>query len=146
MTGLLIKPNSGAAVLDTVAAGSAFEPQTEWLKRQGVDFSHRIALKKLSHVRYQHPDLDEITKFLAGMCLRHILNNGWLTQCVWIDFGMGIVMKRDDEIWFKGYGPDQYVYYACKGPKRFLGGAFAVETEEELQRWDIRLSANWAIV
>ena len=45
------------------------------------------------------------------------------------------VAKRDgDEVWYKGYGPDQYVYYACKGPKRFLGGVFEVQFREELER------------
>ncbi|KAI8669823.1 hypothetical protein NCS56_00785500 [Fusarium sp. Ph1] len=72
MLDIFIKLNSGAAVLDTVAAGDDHEPQAKWLKRQG------------------HPDLDEISKFLAN-------------------FGM-------------------------EGPKKFLGGAFEVETKEELER------------
>lgn len=69
MSGPVVKPNSGGAILDTVAAGNDYEHQTEWLKRQNVDLNCRITLKKLSHVRYQHPDLDEISKFLAGTCL-----------------------------------------------------------------------------
>lgn len=50
------------------------------------------------------------------------------------DFGMHVVKKTDTERWYGGYGPDQYVYYARQGPKAFLGGAFEVETIEDLDR------------
>ena len=66
MSSITIKPNSGAAVTDIVAAGNDYELQAEWLKKNNIDASNRITLKKLSHVRYQHPDLQEITSFLAG--------------------------------------------------------------------------------
>lgn len=59
-------------------------------------------------MRYQHPDLDEITVFLQ-------------------DFGMEVVKRTADQIWYRGYGTDQYVYYAQKGEKKFLGGTFEVE-------------------
>jgi hypothetical protein len=49
------------------------------------------------------------------------------------DFGMTIAKKNDDEIWFRGYGVDPYVYYAMKGPKKFLGGAFQVESYQDLE-------------
>ena len=64
-------------------------------------------------MRYQHPDLDKITVFLQ-------------------DFGMQVVKKTETQAWFKGYGPDQYLYYAQKGPKRFLGGTFEVASYEDL--------------
>jgi hypothetical protein len=38
----------------------------------------------------------------------------------------------ETEAWYRGYSSDQYVYYARKGPKAFLGGAFEVESYEEL--------------
>lgn len=47
---------------------------------------------------------------------------------------MTIAKATEDEIWFRGYGVDQYVYYARRGPKKFLGGAFEVETHEDLQK------------
>ncbi|KKZ68080.1 hypothetical protein EMCG_06292 [[Emmonsia] crescens] len=43
-------------------------------------------------------------------------------------------MKTDTEVWYRGYGPDQYIYYAQKGPKKFLGGTFEVESYAELER------------
>jgi len=64
---------------------------------------------------YQHPDLPSITKFL-------------------LDFGMTIVKKTSDEVWFGGYGPDHYVYCARQGPKQFLGGTFEVESYEDLEK------------
>ena len=47
---------------------------------------------------------------------------------------MEIVKKTEDQIWFKGYGPDQYVYYARKGRKKFLGGAFEAQSKEDFDR------------
>lgn len=64
---------------------------------------------------------------------------------------MTVAKKTDDEVWFRGYGPDQYVCklnsrrqrlifltlptdYALKGPKKFLGGTFLVESYEDLER------------
>lgn len=62
-----LKPNSGAAVPDVAAAGDDHQTQAEWLSANGVaDPSARIAMTRLSHVRYQHPDLEEISTFLAG--------------------------------------------------------------------------------
>jgi hypothetical protein len=37
-----------------------------WRKREGIDPSKQIRITKLSHMRYQHPDLAEITTFLRG--------------------------------------------------------------------------------
>jgi len=66
-------------------------------------------------MRYQHEDLNQITIFLR-------------------DFGLKVVKKTDTERWYGGYGPDQYVYYARQGPRKFLGGAFEVESHEELEK------------
>ncbi len=56
------------------------------------------------------------------------------------------VKREGDEIWFRGYGPDQYVYYARKGEKKFLGGVFEVETIEELERFDNTINTARAYV
>lgn len=64
-------------------------------------------------MRYQHPDLDVISQFLQ-------------------DFGMDVVKQTADKLWLRGYGNDQYVYYAQKGAKKFLGGTFEVETHDDL--------------
>ncbi len=42
--------------------------------------------------------------------------------------------QTDTEIWFRGYGEDQYVYYARQGPKTFLGGAFEVASFQDLEK------------
>lgn len=47
---------------------------------------------------------------------------------------MSVVKQTDDEVWYRGYGVDQYVYYAKKGAKKFLGGAFEVESYQDLER------------
>ena len=48
---------------------------------------------------------------------------------------MKIVREQKDQIWFGGYGPDPYCYYAQQGPKKFLGATFILEREEDLQRY-----------
>lgn len=49
---------------------------------------------------------------------------------------MKVVKKTDKEVWYRGYGTDPYVYYACKGPKKeFLGGTFEVESHQDLERY-----------
>ncbi len=78
------------------------------------------------------------------------------------DFGMTVVRRTDTEAWYRGYGPDPYVCaskylsqfateqqqgrekaecltiyaadYARKGPKEFLGGAYLVESPQDLER------------
>ena len=66
-------------------------------------------------MRYQHPDLDRITAFLN-------------------DFGMYAAERGADKTCYRGYGKDQYVYYAQKGEKKFLGGTFEVEDMNELEK------------
>lgn len=112
-------PNYGSAVPDHEAMADS-EPADTWRARCGIDPTKQVKLVKLAHMRYQHPDLEEISTFLK-------------------DFGMHITKKTDDKIWYRGYGPDQYVYYAEKGPKKFLGGAFEVESYEELEKYDFRV-------
>lgn len=66
-------------------------------------------------MRYQHPDLNQITTFLR-------------------DFGMHVVKKTATQRWFRGYGPDQYVYYAQQGEKKYLGGTFELESEADFDK------------
>jgi hypothetical protein len=47
---------------------------------------------------------------------------------------MTVAKKTQTERWFRGYGPDQFVYYAQQGPKKFLGGCFEVQSKEELEK------------
>jgi hypothetical protein len=116
-----IKPNVGRTVPDVEAIGPEAEPLSSWQQKNNVDLSKQIRLVKIAHMRYQHPDLPTITKFL-------------------LDFGMHIVKhtKGDDgveKIWYRGYGPDQYVYYAQSGAeKKFLGGTFEVEFYDDLEK------------
>ncbi|KAK3722462.1 hypothetical protein LTR37_002454 [Vermiconidia calcicola] len=111
-----VTPNTGASVLDKETMGDRQESPSQWQKKVGIDTSKQVKIVKVAHMRYQHPDLPTITKFLK-------------------DFGMHVAKETEDRIWFRGYGDDQYVYYAQKGAeKKFLGGCFAVESYEDLEK------------
>ena len=47
---------------------------------------------------------------------------------------MTVVKKTATQRWYRGYGPDQYIYYAQQGPKKYLGGTFEVESMDELEK------------
>ncbi|TKA59176.1 hypothetical protein B0A49_12194 [Cryomyces minteri] len=51
-----------------------------------------------------------------------------------LQFALIDIKSAEDKVWFRGYGPDRYVYYARKGPKKFLGGTFQTENYQDLQR------------
>jgi hypothetical protein len=86
-------------------------------------------------MRYQHPDLAQITTFLRGSFPSDFVIFWVGTDSWWgLDFGMLVVKRTEEEAWYAGYGPDQYVYYARKGPKKFLGGTFAVESYADLEK------------
>lgn len=61
-----MQPNHGASVPDSIAVGDGKEVLAEWQKRCGIKKEDQIRLVKLSHMRYQHPDLEQITTFLLG--------------------------------------------------------------------------------
>lgn len=67
MTAETVQPNRGATVPDVVAMGKEQVSRAEWLEKQGIKIENRINLRKLSHMRYQHPNLDEIQTFMIGM-------------------------------------------------------------------------------
>ncbi|KAH8692361.1 trihydroxytoluene oxygenase [Talaromyces proteolyticus] len=111
----LISPNRGASVEDHLAASDLSMNQVTFHEAYKIRPETQIKLIKISFMRYQHPDLDVITTFL-------------------LNFGLSVVKKTDTEVWYRGYGADQYLYYACKGPRQFLGGAFDVESFEDLEK------------
>lgn len=49
--------------------GSEAESIPAWQARCNIKSDSHIRLVKLAHMRYQHPDLEEITTFLEGMLL-----------------------------------------------------------------------------
>ncbi|RFU24798.1 hypothetical protein B7463_g11542, partial [Scytalidium lignicola] len=109
-------PNRGFLITDSFEEKSEKRVnQKAWLAANHIDKSKQVKLVKISHMRYQHEDLQQITTFLR-------------------DFGMNVVKKTETERWYRGYGSDPYVYYARKGPSVFLGGAFEVESYEDLEK------------
>lgn len=76
----------------------------------------RIRLLRHAHVHYLHPDLEKAEQFLA-------------------DFGLAVVKKTATKIYYRGYGPDPFCYIAelsSTGQKAFAGGAFIVDSHEDL--------------
>ncbi|EDU47534.1 Trihydroxytoluene oxygenase [Pyrenophora tritici-repentis] len=108
-------PNRGSSVHQSIAIPKPCKPLRQWQHEQNIDRDAQIKLTKLVHMRYQHPNLDEISTFLR-------------------DFGMSVAKQVDEKVWFKGYSDDQYVYYARRGPKKFLGGTFEVASYAELEK------------
>ncbi|PVI02099.1 putative 2,3-dihydroxybiphenyl-1,2-dioxygenase or glyoxalase/bleomycin resistance protein-like protein [Periconia macrospinosa] len=78
----------------------------------------KVQLSRLMAVHYQHPNLDAIEKFL-------------------VDFGLVVVKREETKTYYRGFGPETYVYIAEKSPddrKHFVGGILAVESAEDLHR------------
>ena len=116
--GATVRPNAGTSLDDSKAEqrGEKGELIADWQKRNGIDRSKHIKIVRISHMRYQHSDVAQITNFLK-------------------DFGMHIVKQSGDKTWWGGYGPDQYVYYCQQGAeKKFLGASFLVESYEDLEK------------
>lgn len=59
-------PNRGASVPDVECLKGDSESKRAWQRKRGIDLSKQVRLVKLSHMRYQHPDLNRITTFLRG--------------------------------------------------------------------------------
>jgi hypothetical protein len=83
------------------------------------DGDPRIRLLKTVFVIYYHAELDKARKFL-------------------LDFGLEIAQERPgEEIFFKGYGGEPFVYVARRSPSgisEFGGAAYEVESHHELER------------
>ncbi|KAH8714709.1 putative metapyrocatechase [Ilyonectria robusta] len=79
--------------------------------------SPKIKVVRLAFVHYQHSQLETAAQFLE-------------------DFGLVEVSREGSRIYFSGFGADPYIYVAeqAPGPRRaFLGGTWAVESENDLQ-------------
>lgn len=61
-----INPNHVACVPDT-SASSEQVPQATWLKSRGIKVEDRVRLTRLSHMRYQTPDLEALCQFMLGL-------------------------------------------------------------------------------
>lgn len=59
-------PNRGASVPDNEAMGPESTAQQKWIRENNIDKSKWVRLVKVSHMRYQHEDLNVITTFLKG--------------------------------------------------------------------------------
>ncbi|KAH7349497.1 Glyoxalase/Bleomycin resistance protein/Dihydroxybiphenyl dioxygenase [Plectosphaerella cucumerina] len=77
----------------------------------------RIRLLRTAFVVYYHNDLAKARQFLA-------------------DFGFEIAEDRGDEVFYRGYGSEPFVYIArqAKGESEFGGAAYEVESRAELER------------
>jgi hypothetical protein len=83
-----------------------------------VNEPSKVQLSRISHVYFEHPDLDKFREFAK-------------------DFGFVEAQVAKDCIYFRGYGIDPYVYVATRskdGKPRFLGPAFVAASEEEFQK------------
>ncbi|RDL40141.1 Glyoxalase resistance protein dioxygenase [Venustampulla echinocandica] len=77
--------------------------------------TQKISLKRIAHVFYTHKNLEVAEKFL-------------------LDFGFSVTQRSDDKIYFRGYGPEPFVYCASKGTDNVFGGAaFVVDSMEDLE-------------
>ena len=83
--------------------------------------NNRITLTRLSHVVYQHPDIEVFKSFAS-------------------DFGFEKtdIQPEKDAVLFRGYGKDQYVYVAHQAPagesKKFIGGGFVAQSREDFEK------------
>lgn len=78
----------------------------------------KIQLSRISHVYFEHPDLQKFREFAK-------------------DFGFVEAKVEEDRIYFRGYGRDPYVYVASKSKDdkpRFRGPAFVAASEEEFEK------------
>lgn len=77
--------------------------------------SRRINLTHIAHVYYTHRNIDKARQFLD-------------------DFGFQEVKRTGRDTYYRGTGPDLFVYCAREGDEDAFGGAaFAVESEQDLE-------------
>jgi catechol 2,3-dioxygenase-like lactoylglutathione lyase family enzyme len=51
------------------------------------------------------------------------------------DFGMVLTEETESEIYMRGYGPEPYIYVACKGSSaKYLGVGLVIDSDDELER------------
>jgi hypothetical protein len=62
-----VSPNRGKTIhANNATPGTEPETAAAWQKAAGIDISKQVKLVRLSHMRYQHRDMDKITIFLKG--------------------------------------------------------------------------------
>ena len=77
--------------------------------------SRKINLVRIAHVFYTHKDIDKARQFLE-------------------DFGFHEVNRVGKSTYYRGLGPEPFVYVATEGSEdKFGGTAFAVESKEDLE-------------
>lgn len=69
-----VSPNRGASVKDIEATGPEQEALGVWRTREGIDPENQIKIVKVAHMRYRHPDLEEITTFMRGTMEANVLH------------------------------------------------------------------------
>jgi hypothetical protein len=75
----------------------------------------RISLNRIAHVYYTHKNLEEAHQFL-------------------LDFGFSVVQQTKDQIYYRGYGTEPFLYCATRGTEDEFGGtAFIVDSLEDLE-------------
>ena len=75
----------------------------------------KINLVRIAHVFYNHADLDAAHQFL-------------------LDFGLQVIDKTDDRVYYSGLGSEPFVYCATKSETNSFGGAaFVVESMADLE-------------
>ena len=80
--------------------------------------NQKVRLDRLAYVHYQHPSLSEAHRFL-------------------LDFGLLLVEQTNTRNYYKGFGTAPCIYVAEQSPnsqRRFVGGAWVVESYEDLER------------
>jgi len=75
----------------------------------------KIILTRPVHVLYKHVNIEKANDFL-------------------LDFGFAVEKRIGDKIYYRGYGPDPFVYCLEKGDADAFGGvAFEVASAEDLE-------------
>lgn len=75
----------------------------------------KIGLVRILHVYYKHTNLEQAQTFLE-------------------DFGLSVVASKEGRVFFRGTGPDPFVYCAEQGDENEFGGAaFLVASLTDLE-------------
>jgi hypothetical protein len=78
----------------------------------------KVQLSRISHVYFEHSDLDTFSEFSEA-------------------FGFIEAYRDGANIYYRGYGKDQYVYVATQssdGAKRFKGATFVAASERDFEK------------
>ncbi|PVH70660.1 Glyoxalase/Bleomycin resistance protein/Dihydroxybiphenyl dioxygenase [Cadophora sp. DSE1049] len=88
----------------------------DMLVPQAINDPNKVQLTRLTHVYFEHPDLNVFSEFAKA-------------------WGFVEAHRHDDTIYYRGYGIDQYVYVAKKSAaKAFKGAAFVAANQAEFDK------------